>query len=168
FCQIPTFGFDTIRLFANNASEMKRLAARDFEDLLQCAIPVFEGLLPEPHNKWLIKLLYQTAEWHALAKLQMQTDCTLDYMEAVTAKFGNLMRQFRDLSNKTFEMYETNHEMAASEKATAAPGATATPAAKGQRKKILNLLTYKFHALGDYVPTIRLFGPTDVYSTQLV
>ncbi|KAJ3724747.1 hypothetical protein C8R42DRAFT_719390 [Lentinula raphanica] len=35
FRQVPTFGFDTIRLFANNASEMKRLAARDFEDLLQ-------------------------------------------------------------------------------------------------------------------------------------
>jgi hypothetical protein len=32
---MPTFGFDTIRLFANNASEMKKLAARDFEDPLQ-------------------------------------------------------------------------------------------------------------------------------------
>ncbi|KAF9455143.1 hypothetical protein BDZ94DRAFT_1127669, partial [Collybia nuda] len=47
---VPTFGRDTIRKFANNCSEMKQLAARDFEDLLQCAIPVFEDLLPEPHN----------------------------------------------------------------------------------------------------------------------
>jgi len=28
----------------------------------QCAIPVFEGLLEEPHNKRLMKLLYRTAE----------------------------------------------------------------------------------------------------------
>ena len=33
---------------------------------------------------------------------------------------------------------------------------------------MLNLFTYKFHALGDYVRTIRLFGGTDSYSTQLV
>ncbi|KAG5635206.1 hypothetical protein H0H81_012056 [Sphagnurus paluster] len=33
--QTPTFGRDTIRRFANNVSEMKKLAAQDFEDLLQ-------------------------------------------------------------------------------------------------------------------------------------
>ena len=33
--QIPTFGRDTIRRFANDMSEMKKLAARDFEDILQ-------------------------------------------------------------------------------------------------------------------------------------
>jgi hypothetical protein len=32
---MPTFGSSTIRCFATNASEMKKLAARDFEDLLQ-------------------------------------------------------------------------------------------------------------------------------------
>jgi hypothetical protein len=35
FRNIPTFGSSTIRRFATNASEMKKLAARDFEDLLQ-------------------------------------------------------------------------------------------------------------------------------------
>jgi hypothetical protein len=34
FRAIPTFGSSTIRRFATNASEMKKLAARDFEDLL--------------------------------------------------------------------------------------------------------------------------------------
>ena len=33
--QIPTFGRDTIRRFANNTSEMRKLAAQDFEDILQ-------------------------------------------------------------------------------------------------------------------------------------
>jgi hypothetical protein len=32
----------------------------------------------------------------------------------------------------------------------------------------LNLFTYKWHALGDYVRAIRLFGPTDGFSTQVV
>jgi hypothetical protein len=35
FRQVPTFGRDTIRCFSANMSEMKKLAARDFEDLLQ-------------------------------------------------------------------------------------------------------------------------------------
>jgi hypothetical protein len=33
--QVPTFGRSTIRHFSENASGMKKLAARDFEDLLQ-------------------------------------------------------------------------------------------------------------------------------------
>jgi hypothetical protein len=33
--QTPTFSGDTIRRFSRNASGMKKLAARDFEDLLQ-------------------------------------------------------------------------------------------------------------------------------------
>ena len=34
--------------------------------------------------------------------------------------------------------------------------------------KKFNLLTYKWHALGDYVSQIRLFGGSDGFSTQLV
>jgi len=37
-----------------------------------------------------------------------------------------------------------------------------------RKPKGLNLLTVKFHFLGDYVCHIRLFGTTDSYSTQLV
>ena len=33
--QVPTFGRSTIRRFSENASGMKKLAARNFEDLLQ-------------------------------------------------------------------------------------------------------------------------------------
>ncbi|KAE9402404.1 hypothetical protein BT96DRAFT_816613, partial [Gymnopus androsaceus JB14] len=174
FCKIPAFGFDTIRLFTNNASEMKKLAARDFEDLLQCCIPVFKGLLPEPHNKRLMTLLYQTAEWHALAKLRLHTDSTLDYLEDTTHEFGKLIHQFCDLSNTVFTTYETDQELAAqnrrnAEKAAQTMGtATSAPAQQGQHRKFLNLITYKFHAMGDYVRTTRLFGPTDSYSTQLV
>lgn len=35
---IAPFGRDTIRRFHDNVSEMKKLAARDFEDLLQVSL----------------------------------------------------------------------------------------------------------------------------------
>ncbi|OBZ68473.1 hypothetical protein A0H81_11674 [Grifola frondosa] len=72
----PTFGRDTIRRFSSNCSELKQLAAHDYEDILQmqCSIPAFEGLLPEPHNKVLMDLLFVFAQWHGLAKLRMHTD----------------------------------------------------------------------------------------------
>jgi hypothetical protein len=109
FQQLPTFGPDTIRRFLNNVSELKRLAARDFEDLLQvsynletaqasadigslkCTIPAFEGLLPEPHNSNILRLLFVCAHWHGLAKLCMHTDQTLKIMDDM-AKIGCLQK----------------------------------------------------------------------------
>ena len=42
---VPPFGRDTIRKFSNNVSGLKRLAARDFEDLLQvCYLKLFDIL----------------------------------------------------------------------------------------------------------------------------
>ena len=37
-----------------------------------------------------------------------------------------------------------------------------------RRPKVLNLRTYKLHALGDYPAQIRVYGTTDSYSTQSV
>ncbi|KAJ3820227.1 hypothetical protein F5880DRAFT_1625285 [Lentinula raphanica] len=171
FRQIPTFGFDTIRLFSNNASEMKRLAARDFEDLLQCSIPVFEGLIDDPaHNKQIMTLLYRAAEWHALAKLRTHAEQTLDYMETRTREFGKIMRDFCALCKEGYDTYETGREQSArtrraSGKATKtnAPASSTSP----RRKKLLNLFTYKWHGMMDYVWFIKWTGPTDSYSTQL-
>jgi len=123
----------------------------------QCSIPVFEGLLPEPFNGMLLHLLYKAAEWHALAKLRIHTDSTLDLLEAVTREFGRLMRQFRDKTSDEFDTMELPRETSARK-----------GGARSSKKKKLNLNTYKFHALGDYVATIRLFGTTDSYSTQVV
>lgn len=39
--RVPTFGSDTIRKFPLNTSAMKKLAARDFEDLLQVRYNIF-------------------------------------------------------------------------------------------------------------------------------
>ena len=77
---------------------------------MQCAIPCFEGLLPEPHNKRLMKLLYRTAEWHALAKLRMHSESTLDLLDNLTSEFGRLLRQFRDHTCSQYNTTELPRE----------------------------------------------------------
>ena len=81
--------------------------------MIQCAIPAFEGLLPSPHDARLMKLLYQTAKWHALAKLQMHSESTLQLLEELTREFGKLMHQFQDQSCSMFATVELVHEKAA-------------------------------------------------------
>lgn len=88
FRRVPTFGRDNIRRFVGNMADMKKLGARDLEDLTQCSIPVFEGLLPEPFNSTLMDLLWDLATWHALAKLRMHTSSTIVHLERVTTALG--------------------------------------------------------------------------------
>ncbi|KAG8723038.1 hypothetical protein FRC09_004979 [Ceratobasidium sp. 395] len=71
FRAIIPFGLDTINNFSNNVSELKQLAARDYEDLLQCSIPVFDGLLPAEISKNTPRLHFVMAYWHSLAKLRL-------------------------------------------------------------------------------------------------
>jgi hypothetical protein len=197
FRQVPTFGRGTIRRFSENASEMKKMAARNYEDLLQvsrtlitltitdldhtiqCAIPTFEGLLPSPHNEIVLTVLFRLAEWHALAKLRMHTESTLTYMESVTTVIGRELRKFVNITCSSFSTVELPKETAArgrkctreqAKGSTSAPTMPATGKSgkpKPKRKK-LNLSTYKIHALPDYPRTIRMFGTTDSYSTQTV
>ncbi|KAG0703308.1 hypothetical protein DFH29DRAFT_998600 [Suillus ampliporus] len=171
---VPTFGRGTIRRFHYNASSMKKLAARDFEDLLQCAIPAFENLLPEPHNAIILDLLFDLASWHGYAKLQMHTTDTLALFNTATAVLGQLVRKFYKTMCDHYHTTELPHEHAAQgcqEVALAAKqqGTSTTPSQKssaGPKHKSLNLSTYKFHALGDYADTIKRMGTTDNYSTQ--
>jgi len=60
-----------------------------------------------------MKLLYRTAEWHALAKLRMHSDSTLLLLEDLTTEFGQLIRQFRDLTCSQFKTVELPRETAA-------------------------------------------------------
>ena len=60
-----------------------------------------------------MKLLYRTAEWHALAKLRIHTDSTLTLLENLTAELGQLLRKFRDVTCSTFSTVELPRETAA-------------------------------------------------------
>ncbi|KAL1658267.1 hypothetical protein EV122DRAFT_182009, partial [Schizophyllum commune] len=177
--QMDTSGRSTIRKFAakENVSEMKKMAARDFKDILQCSIPSFDRLLEGTANEKLLTLLYRTSEWHALGKARMHTDTTLDLLESLTQEFGKLMREFEQMS-RSYATVELPKEASARARRDAQKAATAAgqpallpadiPVPKTRKAKTLNLSTYKFHALGDYVRSIKLYGTTDSYSTQLV
>ncbi|KAJ2911509.1 hypothetical protein MD484_g8905, partial [Candolleomyces efflorescens] len=191
--RVPTFGKDTIRRFRNNTSEMKQLAARDYEDILQCAIPVLEGLFPnQSHDDRVVELLFTMAHWHALAKLRMHTDHTLSILDALTTDLGSQLRQFvstmcaevetkelaREFDARTRREAKKQQKMAVVKGAkrqkishpsdvetSGEPDSDKKPS--GKQPKTLNLQTYKFHALGHVVRTIKRFGMTDNTSTQL-
>ncbi|KAI0634460.1 hypothetical protein C8Q77DRAFT_1217600 [Trametes polyzona] len=110
FRQVPTFGRSTIRKFAYNVSEMKRMAARDFEDILQCIIPCIEGLIPSPHNESILTLLYHMAYWHALAKMRMHTDTSLSLLDNSTIILGHHLRYFAYTTCAAFDTKETASE----------------------------------------------------------
>ncbi len=69
------------------------------------------------------------------------------------------------LSNTMLTAPTTNVNTSA---ANALPTPAVPPSTSTHKPTTLNIFTYKFHALGDYVWTIRLFGGTDSFSTQLV
>ncbi|KAJ7678394.1 hypothetical protein B0H17DRAFT_1206848 [Mycena rosella] len=74
------------RRFHATVSEMKKLAAHDFEDILQCLLPVLEGLLPEPHNGILLDLWFTLATWHADAKLRIHSSSTVQRFTSATTE----------------------------------------------------------------------------------
>jgi hypothetical protein len=116
-------------------------------------------------------LLYRTAEWHAFAKLRLHTEGTLQRLEGLTTELGKLMRSFRDTTESAFETFELPKEVGVRQRRQTSGKGTekaAAGSASGRKLKNLNLFTYKWHALGDYVRAIRLFGGTDGFSTQVV
>lgn len=118
-----------------------------------------------------MKLLYRTAEWHALGKLRMHTDPTLHHLESLTKEFGRLMRQFRDITCSQFKTVELPRELEARKRRclqTEAKKLDQPTLKSSQEHRKLNLFTPKFHFLGDYVQTIRMFGSIDSFSTQIV
>ena len=137
-------------------------------------MPVFEDLLPSPHNNIILDLLFELALWHGLAKLRLHTEHTLDLFQASTKSLAAMMRRFLKVTCKYYNTQELPKEMAARGRRTAAlaaKGSSRTGRAKNtraQKRKKLNLATYKYHALADYPETIRRFGTMDNYNTQVI
>ncbi|KZT12196.1 uncharacterized protein LAESUDRAFT_754689 [Laetiporus sulphureus 93-53] len=187
FRKVPTFGRDTIRRFDVNVSAMKKLAARDYEDILQCIMPVLDLLLPAPHHDIVMDLVFYLATWHALAKLRLHTTRTINIFEQVTTSLCRAACQFLHETCEDYITLELPKEEAARGRRTAVKRTrdghhTSTtksqPATKGKVKEVstgapvarnikrLNLKTYKWHALIDYVEAIKSYGTTDNYTTQ--
>lgn len=138
---------------------MKKLAARDFEDLLQvlyyvfirrtvyklshaleCAIPAFDGLLDDKNNNIILDLLFELATWHALAKLRLHTESTVCELEFSTTRLGRILRKFTTSTCEDFITVELPSEEAARGRRQAAKatrntsGSTPQMAAKGKQK----------------------------------
>jgi hypothetical protein len=189
---------------------MKKMAARDYENILQvrhgfdlsrenmltrfqCAIPVFDGLFPDPHNRIVLNLLFACAHWHSLAKLRLHTDQTLQELQTSTVALATKFKDFKRTcaSYTTYELPKERekHQRAKAKKPAKVskranspkPTESARSSAKSdqvteeaddstnaRKEATFNLSTYKYHALGDYVATIKKYGTTDSYSTELV
>ncbi|KAH9929651.1 hypothetical protein B0H21DRAFT_700102 [Amylocystis lapponica] len=175
FREIPVFGRSTIRRFASNVSEMKKMAARDFEDILQCCIPCIEGLIPTPYGAQILDLIYSLASWHALAKLRMHTESSRQLLDQWTTIIGRDLRHFQEVVCEAFNTRETDRECAARNRAEArrkAAGGATEPGPQsrgvGRQPRKFNLLRIKVHLLGYYASSVKEHGSTDSYSTQTV
>ena len=194
---------------------MKKLAARDFEDLLQvfelilrtsfhpltslkCAIPVFEGLLPEMHNKIVMDLLFELATWHFLAKLRLHTESTVTALETSTTRLGAAFRKFTSITCEAYVTRALPSEEAAQgrrqaalaqkkatsgKKPTNPSGSTqgrravvakkkgtseTEPTKPSKSERKYNLSAYKPHAIPNYAAYIHLNGTTDGFTSQVV
>ncbi|KAG2062510.1 hypothetical protein BDR04DRAFT_1131197 [Suillus decipiens] len=159
FHLIPSFGKGGIRRFPSNVSE----------DILQCAILAFEDLFLDSHNEVVRILLFHLAEWHTIAKLRIHTDNSLDLLNQATRCLGQQLRKFRDFTCSAFQTMELPGEIAAHQrKSSNLNSAGAGPGPSEACPKAFNMQTYKLHVLGDYVSSIKMFGTTDSYTTQIV
>jgi hypothetical protein len=141
-------------------------------------MPCFEGLFPDKAFDALVQdLLAALAIWHAYAKLRLHVDKTLESFEAATADLGRLGRRFAQVSAEKFSPQPTPEEKAtaarqkariAAKRKTVQHRVSKPRVHRSKTKKVLNLFTYKWHALGDYVRWIRRYGTTDNYTTQMV
>ena len=141
---------------------------------------MFEGLVPEPHNRKILHLLFLLCHWHALAKLRLYTDNTLKILDDVTVELvSNLWAVVAETCPEfiTKELpreveahkhWETREHLMKNGPAVAPAVDHVSAATSACRPKTLNLQTYKLHALGDYATQICFFGTTDSYSTQTV
>ncbi|KAF7800284.1 hypothetical protein EIP86_011532, partial [Pleurotus ostreatoroseus] len=170
----------TIRKFRENVSEMKQMAARDYEDILLCIIPCLEGLLPAPLEHVIFDLIFIVLLWHGLAKLRMHTETTVDLLDGLTTHLGDNVRKFkravdpidtRELGKEAAARIRREKARLAKEKggtkAAAAETSTSESVTYSKRNiRKFNDKTFKIHNPLHTVEDIKEFGPTEIFSTQ--
>ena len=138
---------------------------------MQCMILAFEGLFPGKDDAIIKRHLFRLSEWHALAKLRVHSDESLNQLDLALKKLAAEIRRFQKSTCDAFKTHELPSEVAARhrrQEGLIRTGGPMTSTSSTTRPKSFNILTYKFHALGDYSRSIRMFGTTDSYTTQTV
>ncbi|KAI0757776.1 hypothetical protein C8Q80DRAFT_1216250 [Daedaleopsis nitida] len=147
---MPTWGRDKIRRFYEDAATRKQMAAHDYEAYLIVMMPVIEGLLPLEDDKTVSDLVFELANWHALAKLRMHQSATLLNLQRATEHMYAAMRNFAEKSCKHPTEELPSETAARVRRAQAKPGG-APPGVGTKRLVNFNVMnTYKYHSLGDY------------------
>ncbi|KAI0643889.1 hypothetical protein C8Q79DRAFT_1002431 [Trametes meyenii] len=164
---MPTFGVDTIRKFWSDVSARKQLAARDYEDFLIVMIPAFEGLLPLHDDQSVANLLFKLANWHALAKLRLHTEVTLQIFRAATSHVTEAVRHFANTTCEEWTTLELAKETKARVRREERQGPGAVP--DRERKIVCYNVpnTPKYHFMPDYPSSIEEIGTTDNGNTQV-
>ncbi|KAI0647705.1 hypothetical protein C8Q79DRAFT_999321 [Trametes meyenii] len=113
FRLVPTFGLDIIRRFNSNMADMKQFAAHDFEDALQCFIPVVDRLLPEPHNGIVLDVIFLSAQLHGMHKFHLHTESSTRLADAALTEYGKALRRFKRVTCAAYNTVELQKELAA-------------------------------------------------------
>ncbi|KAI0775824.1 hypothetical protein BD413DRAFT_709717 [Trametes elegans] len=169
--RVPTFGRNTIRRFCNNMADLKKMAARDFEDALQSSNPVFYAILDDDEdNDIILDMLFDLSTWHALAKLRLHTDNTIDLLDVITVNTGASIRRFARVTCPKYATFELPRESAARgrrKQAQQDKGKVTTSGKSLTRKrKNFSMTTYKYHTMWDYAASIREVATTDNFTSQ--
>ncbi|KAJ6592464.1 hypothetical protein B0H19DRAFT_1010122, partial [Mycena capillaripes] len=101
FLQLAPLGGSTTRIIPHNVSELKKLGARNYEDVLQCFS--VSCLLHTPHNETILSLWYRCTYWDFLGKLRLHTDSSLKVLDTVTVFFGGKLRYFANVTCPQFK-----------------------------------------------------------------
>ncbi|KAJ8085485.1 hypothetical protein PM082_004301 [Marasmius tenuissimus] len=176
-CNVPTFDNGTIQPFVNNVTLMKKFAFRDFEDVIQCSIPCFEGLLPDEHNDVILDLLWDFNVLIAYASLGMHTDSTVATLDSRITQYGKSLWRF---VNKTCAAYTTKEIPEEAEKRQNTEASRAKKrhkqgkAPKNKKSDAseedangLKEKTFKTHMPTHYPYFIKAFGSLDSYTTHM-
>lgn len=134
-------------------------------------MPVFEGLLPSPHDRIVQHLIYLASTVHTLAKLHLHTDATVSSLHEFTKQFGEALRKFKNVTCSAHETKELPHDYekrVRREGRLYAHGQTPKLPSRTAVDHVFNINTYKIHVLADYALHIIKYGTTDQYSTSIV
>ena len=131
--------------------------------------------MPKNHDKIILKLLFELATWHGLAKLRLHTESTLNDLENSATRLGKILRTFktdlcsqygtRDLPSE--EAAHGRRQAAKAQKDGGAPPPM-NSATVISKFRDFNMETYKLHGLPDYPASIRAYGVTENTSTKNV
>ncbi|KIM48502.1 hypothetical protein M413DRAFT_7405 [Hebeloma cylindrosporum] len=144
---------------SNNASAMKKLAARDYEDFLQ--------------------LLFELVTWHAFAKLWQHTETMVTDLENLRTRLGKILQIFKNELCSEYPTKNLPSEEAARRRRKAATilkaggqdtAATASMSTGNQAKKSkfhgFRMETYKLHSFPDVAASIRAHGVSENTSSK--